>query len=148
MASLVTQRLVGWPWLCDTQGEDCRCAKSHLWRTDLITLCGNGTSNHATICRLSSGHYNANWVRWTCCMETPAKWFLLCVCDNFICTESQCNDFIHSVCTSCFLCNIVTVGVACILNRNRGNMEDILNIYAPNFCNWSFLSDVHVSVLF
>jgi hypothetical protein len=29
---------------------------------------------------LSSGRYNANWVSWTCWMETAAKRFLLCAC--------------------------------------------------------------------
>jgi hypothetical protein len=40
---------------------------------------------------LSSGRYNANWVRWTCSLETAAKWFLLCLtaAHDFISAASQ-----------------------------------------------------------
>jgi hypothetical protein len=48
---------------------------------------------------LSSGRYNANWVRRTCSLETAAKWFLLCLCGTQF--HLSCfTTFIYSVCVS------------------------------------------------
>jgi hypothetical protein len=54
---------------------------------------------------LSSGRYNANWVRRTCSMETATKWFILCSCGtqfHFSCVTI----YIYSICVSSLILKI------------------------------------------